>query len=573
MYLARKRRRRMDMDNQKIANLVIKAQQGDRDALNDLLSDSYEDFYYYALKTVKNADLAADVTQESCIEIMSTLNNLREPSAFGVWARRIIYHRCAKYFRENKNEIIADADEDGETILDTLPDDNELSLPEKVVEDKEFRKTIADMITSLPSEQSSALLLYYYERRSLKEIAEIQNTTEGTVKSRLNYGRKAIKSKIEEYESKTGTRLHSIAVLPLLLRLTFTEGAAEAMLSVPTFTGLSAGAATAATATASASGATSAATAAGTTAAKTVASVTAKKVIAGVVAATVTAGSVAGGIAYFSEEEASEPEHVHEYFSTWEQDEIHHWIECDCGDIDEKNEHSYKWGKCEICDHLKISVGLEYTETEGGYALSGIGECTDEYIVVPAEYNGLPIVLIEKAAFEKNTAIKSLRLPESIVRIDNAAFADCENLEFVDLGNSIREIGLRAFASCNKLTSINLPTSVQLIDACAFQYSGLTEIVIPEGIEILPHWLFDSCVDLETATIPKSVTSIQAYIFTNCPITDFYYNGTKSEWMAIEKWCEIGGDWIENGHKYNVHCTDGDYRFGQGFFNEVEITE
>ncbi len=560
------------MDNQQIAKLVTKAQQGNKDALNDLMSESYEEFYYYALKTVKNADIAADVTQESCIEIMSTLQNLREPSAFGVWARRIIYHRCAMHFRENKNEVILDENEDGETILDTLPDDNELSLPDKVVEDKEFRKTIADMITSLPSEQSSALLLYYYERRSLKEIAKIQNTTEGTVKSRLNYGRKAIKSKVEEYEAKTGTRLHSVAILPLLLRFMFKEGAAEALISMPTFSGISAGAATAATA--AASGATSAATAAGTTAAKTAASVTAKKIIAGVVAATVTAGGVAGGIALFSEEEESEPEHVHEYVSTWEQDEIYHWIECDCGDTDEKSEHSYKWGECEVCNRLKFSVGLEFAETESGYMLSGIGECADEYIVVPAECNGLPVVAVGDSAFTENPSIKSIRLPDGLTTVGREAFRDCENLEFVDLSNNIQTIQWRAFDGCVKLTNIDLPDSLQTIEACVFEHSGLTEIAIPEGIETLPHWLFYQSENLKSATIPKSVTTIEAYVFVDCNnLTDFYYNGTKAEWMAMHKWCEIGGDWIHNGAKYTVHCTDGTYRFGQGRFNEVEITE
>ena len=56
------------------------------------------------------------------------------------------------------------------------------------------------MIDELPEEQRSALLLRYFDEISVKEIAEIQGVTEGTVKSRLNYGRKAVKEAVEGYE-------------------------------------------------------------------------------------------------------------------------------------------------------------------------------------------------------------------------------------------------------------------------------------------------------------------------------------------------------------------------------------
>lgn len=64
-------------------------------------------------------------------------------------------------------------DDDGETIFDQLPDVSEDTLPEAVVEDEEFRTTLLNMINSLPAEQTNALLLYYYEKRSVGEIARI----------------------------------------------------------------------------------------------------------------------------------------------------------------------------------------------------------------------------------------------------------------------------------------------------------------------------------------------------------------------------------------------------------------
>ena len=69
------------MAKQDLTPLVIKAQQGNKAALEDLISQCYQDIYYFAFKTVKNEDLASDITQESCMEIITTLDKLREPGA------------------------------------------------------------------------------------------------------------------------------------------------------------------------------------------------------------------------------------------------------------------------------------------------------------------------------------------------------------------------------------------------------------------------------------------------------------------------------------------------------------
>ena len=183
------------MAKQDLSPLVLAAQRGDQQALSDLLEASYRDLYFYAYQTVKNEDLAADITQESCLEIISTISQLREPNAFVVWARRITYHQCTRFFRESK-EVTVEANEEGETIFDQIPDENEGVLPEQVQLDKEFRATMQQLLDALPAQQRTALMLYYYEKLSVSQIAQIQDTTEGTVKSRLNYGRKAVKAKV-----------------------------------------------------------------------------------------------------------------------------------------------------------------------------------------------------------------------------------------------------------------------------------------------------------------------------------------------------------------------------------------
>jgi hypothetical protein len=65
------------MENTKLIELVKNAQNGDKIALNSLITEIYNDLYYYILKTVKDENLAADVTQETCLEIITTIDKLQ----------------------------------------------------------------------------------------------------------------------------------------------------------------------------------------------------------------------------------------------------------------------------------------------------------------------------------------------------------------------------------------------------------------------------------------------------------------------------------------------------------------
>lgn len=346
------------MEKEKLNAIVTKARTGDPDAINELINASYQDIYYYALKIVKDDQLAADATQDSCIEIIQTIPNLKESAAFVTWCRRIVYHQCTK--RIGKSRIVPlDENEDGETILDRIPDEAPKSIPDEIVENREFRKLMLDMIDALPEAQRSALLLYYYERLSVKQIAEIQNENENTVKSRLFQGRKAVKKQVEDYEAKTGTKLYSLGTLPLLYFL-FHTGRAEANAAAATLAPKLQAAVTPAIATVSGTaGAGVAATAAGTS----IASSIAVKIAAGVLAVAVAAGAVAAGShllgdspeetdssAESSESTVSddEEEHIHSYTS-WAFDEENHWQICDCGAFSEESKHTYADGECTAC--------------------------------------------------------------------------------------------------------------------------------------------------------------------------------------------------------------------------------
>lgn len=70
------------MEQEKLVSLVKGAQSGDAASFEELFEAFYNDVYYFALKTVKEENLACDITQEAFIEIFNTIQNLKEPAAF-----------------------------------------------------------------------------------------------------------------------------------------------------------------------------------------------------------------------------------------------------------------------------------------------------------------------------------------------------------------------------------------------------------------------------------------------------------------------------------------------------------
>lgn len=534
--------------------LVVKAQVGDRDALNKLMEESYETLFYYAYNTVKNEDLAADITQESCIEIINTLHNLRDPNAFRTWAGRIVYHKCAAHYRQSQDEVSLDADEDGQTVLERLPDESRSSLPEQVQEDKEFKKLIWQMLDSLPAEQRQAMMLYYFENLSVTEIAEIQGKTAGTVKSRLNYGRKAVMEQVDAYEKKTGIRLHSLAPLPLLLYFLFrenmeqtTQNAAVTLLKVGKT--VSGGAAVKAAAGAAAKGATA-------------------KIVAVVAAAVAVLGAAAGGIALLGGDGESGAglgggSHSHSYTAKYQMVAEGHQGVCSCGEVGDTKAHTYENGTC-VCGSRQGSEGLEITKYDSYCEVKGFGNCTDAVVVIPAYYEGVPVKIIGQSAFQDCKTMTEVYIPETVTKIRQWAFYNCENLQQVHFSEGLQTLEDLVFIWCESLQQISFPDSVTTMGHSLFnECVSLKTVKLPANLTKLEHGMFSNCDSLQTVEIPAGLTYVGDKAFWHdLQLAELRFGGTMEQWNAVEKgyeqtWKPTGTNWCSDTGDFKVVCSDG----------------
>lgn len=191
--------------------MILQAKSGNADALNTLLTQKAENIYAMSYAILKNKEDAKDAMQQSLITVWHSISSLENTEAFDGWLYRIVYTRSLNILKAKKsNEIIMD--DDISDIVQTQNLESDLMLPSAYAEQNDLRERLFNIIDSLSAAQRETIVLYYFNEKTVAEIAGIMGCSEGTVKSRLYLARCSIKNKIEEYENKSGEKFFGVAI-------------------------------------------------------------------------------------------------------------------------------------------------------------------------------------------------------------------------------------------------------------------------------------------------------------------------------------------------------------------------
>jgi F-type H+-transporting ATPase subunit beta len=171
---------------------VAAAQQGNKEAFDQLVVRFQDMAYASAYAILGDPHLAQDAAQEAFLDAYQNLTHLREPAAFPGWFRRIVFGRS---HRELRGQIRAKAPTF--VSLDGLLEFNlDIASFNEMAEEIEVAQQVQDAVAALSPNHRMAVVLYYTEGYSQKEIAAYLEVPVSTIKKRLHDARQHLKERI-----------------------------------------------------------------------------------------------------------------------------------------------------------------------------------------------------------------------------------------------------------------------------------------------------------------------------------------------------------------------------------------
>ena len=202
--------------------LVSKAKEGDKLAFEALYNEYKNKVYFFALRYVKSTGIAEDMTSETFVTALESISALRQNESFVGWLYTICYNKCIHYIKEESKAERLDDD----NALDTSEINDAVMLPDDYAVNEQTKAKLREMIDSLDTKSRSAIIMYYYDELSIREIAKAQGISENAADLRLFRARKKLKKQIEKLFSK-GSMLMAFPLSALLENISFEGFAAK----------------------------------------------------------------------------------------------------------------------------------------------------------------------------------------------------------------------------------------------------------------------------------------------------------------------------------------------------------
>lgn len=179
------------------AQLVVRVQNGDRNAFDQLVARYRAKLLRLVLRTVHDPDDAEDVLQDTLVRAWRAIHTFRGDSAFYTWLFRIAINTAIAFMSGKRRHMECRAEAPGEahgaagndTRTDTI-------TPEDILQGKQLAEIVGRAVASLAPEHSAAITMHEIDGLSYQEIADAMLCPIGTVRSRISNARLVIAARL-----------------------------------------------------------------------------------------------------------------------------------------------------------------------------------------------------------------------------------------------------------------------------------------------------------------------------------------------------------------------------------------
>lgn len=166
--------------------LICKAKNGNKYALNELLTQNYNILLGYCIKITGNPALAQDIAQETMLKAVLNIKNFVPEVKFSTWLLKIATNVFKDYLRKNRNTI----------LVEEIYSNAEGDIEETAMINIQYNE-LKNILMKLSYEKRMVFILKHYYGYKYEEISKIMDCPIGTVRSRLHNAVKEITREIE----------------------------------------------------------------------------------------------------------------------------------------------------------------------------------------------------------------------------------------------------------------------------------------------------------------------------------------------------------------------------------------
>lgn len=206
----------IDSGEKKMSQLIREVQAKKHNSFELLYKVIWDKAYYYCIKHLRSEEDAQDAVQEIMVEVFKSIDKIRNPDAFYSFLYKIMVCVCAASYK--KEHIQSGGLYDFNDISEDLPETDTRFLPEIALDKKETQGVVSELVDKLPKKQRQAIRLYYFEGLKQREIAELTESTIGSVNRRLVVARKTLQKQIWQIVLRK-INLHEESNFPALAHL------------------------------------------------------------------------------------------------------------------------------------------------------------------------------------------------------------------------------------------------------------------------------------------------------------------------------------------------------------------
>ncbi len=183
------------------ASLIRACQEGDQTAFNLLVWRWEKPLFNFTYKYVGDAHLAQDLVQETFVRVLRSIRGYEHRAAFSTWLYRIAVNLCKDHLRKRRipmvslNDYYTTSSGDRVYVKDRVADDGVRS--DEAMDAARTEELVRRLLAGLPEDQRIVILLKEYQALTFREIAEVLEVAEGTVKARLYRGLRTMREQLE----------------------------------------------------------------------------------------------------------------------------------------------------------------------------------------------------------------------------------------------------------------------------------------------------------------------------------------------------------------------------------------